>query len=293
MTKRDLVLAAVALLAAIPSLSQNYTQSGSATARSCNDIHMSFDDRATARGEQSLAFPLSEAPKLTFEEGRNSGIEVTGWDRNEYAVTACKAASGETEAEAQQLLSQIQVQRTGGNLTVTGPDRTEEQRWNVILLVMAPRSAGLDLSVHNGPLSVADMAAGGELRAHNGPIRLKDSSGSFIVETHNGPISYSGRGGNVKLDAKNGPISVDLAGDEFAGELRGSAKNGPIQLMVPAKFSSGVEVENHNAPMSCNADLCQGNVRMDGHRMTIGGANTVIHLSTENGPVVVQNRKKL
>jgi hypothetical protein len=293
MTKRDLVLTVVALLAAIPSLSQDYTQSSTGQARTCADLNMSFDQRATARAEQSLSFPLSEAPKLSFGESHNSGIEVTGWDRNEYSVTVCKVAAAATEAEAQQVLTQVEVQRNGGNLTVIGPENAGEQRWNAILLVMAPRSAGLDLSVHNGPISVENMAGGGEMRAHNGPIKLKDSSGDFVVETHNGPISYTGRAGTVKLNAKNGPISVELAGEQFTGQLTGEAKNGPIRLMLPPKFTSGVEVENYNAPMSCDADLCQGNVRMDGHHLTIGGSNAVIHLSTEHGPVTVQNRKKL
>jgi hypothetical protein len=264
---------------------------------------MSFDDRAMTRSEQSLTFSLGEAPALTVgkdEESENSGfhnggIEVMGWDREQYAVTVCKAAAGPTQSEAQQLLSQIQIQRNGGNLTITGPERSGDQQWNVMLLVSAPRAAKLDLSTHNGPLAVRNMTGGGELRAHNGPIQLKDSSGDFIVETHNGPIAFSGHSGNVKLNAKNGPITVDVADEEFTGELSGEAKNGPIQLMLPAKFSSGVEVENHNAPISCSADLCQGpgNIWMNGHHIKIGASDSIIHLTTEHGPVTVQNRKKL
>jgi DUF4097 and DUF4098 domain-containing protein YvlB len=264
---------------------------------------MSFDDHPVARSEQNLTFSLSEAPTLVVgqdEDSENSGfhnggIEVTGWDRDQYAVTVCKSAAGETQAEAQQLLSQIQVQRNGGTLAVTGPERNDHQQWNVMLLVSAPRSAKLNLSTHNGPLAVTNMTGGGELRAHNGPIRLKDSTGDFTVDTHNGPIAFSGSSGNVKLNAKNGPISVDVAGEEFTGELSGEATNGPIELMLPTKFSSGVEVENDNAPISCSADLCQagGNVWMNRHHIKIGTSNAIIHLTTEHGPVTVQNRKKL
>lgn len=293
MTKRNLVLVAGVLLAAIPALSQSYTQTSSDNAARCADIGMHFSDRATERTEQFLSFPLSEAPKLTFEATHNGGIKVTGYEGQEYSVTACKVAAADTDAAAKELLAQVQVQRSGGTLSVSGPENDPDRQWNVILLVKAPRSAALDLDVHNGPMSVAHMAGGGELRAHNGPITLKDSTGNFNVETHNGPISYSGHDGNVKLNAKNGPISVDLAGEQFTGELTGSAQNGPIELMVPAKFASGVEVENENAPMSCNADLCHDNVRLDGHRMTLGAGNTVVRLSTEHGPVSVQNRKKL
>jgi DUF4097 and DUF4098 domain-containing protein YvlB len=178
-------------------------------------------------------------------------------------------------------------------LSITGPERDGDQQWNVMILVSAPRTARLDLSTHNGPVSVADMTGGGELRAHNGPVRLKNSTGDFTVETHNGPISFSGNSGNVKLNAKNGPISVDVAGEDFTGELTGEAKNGPIELMLPSKFSSGIEVGNDNAPISCDADLCRTGIQMDGHRIKFGTSNAVIRLSTEHGPVSVQNRKKL
>lgn len=300
MRQKGLIVALATLLGAIPALSQNRLASRQG-AKTCADVNINFDDRATARSEQNLIFPLGEAPTLAVgqdEDSENSGfhnggIEVTGWDRDQYAVVICKAAAGENQSEAQHLLSQIQVQRNGGTLTVTGPERTGERNWNVMILVSAPRSAKLDLSTHNGPLAVTNMTGGGELRAHNGPIELKDSTGDFTVETHNGPIDFSGRSGNVKLNAKNGPITVDLAGEEFAGELSGEAKNGPIQLMLPAKFSSGIEVENYNAPMSCSADLCRDNVWMNGHHIKIGASNVIIHLSTDHGPVTVQNREKL
>ncbi|HEU5401239.1 MAG TPA: DUF4097 family beta strand repeat-containing protein [Terriglobales bacterium] len=302
MRQPSLILALGVLLSTIPALSQESGQSLQGT-KTCADINMSFDERPMARSEQHLTFSLSEAPTLAVghdEDSENSGfhnggIEVTGWDRDQYAVTVCKSAAGETQAEAQQVLGQIQVQRNGGTLTVTGPERNDDAQWNVMLLVSAPRSAKLDLSTHNGPLAVKNMTGGGELRAQNGPIRLKDSTGDFTVDTHNGPIAFSGTGGNVKLSAKNGPITVDVSGEQFTGELSGDAKNGPIQLMLPAKFSSGVEVENDNAPISCSADLCQaeGNVWVNGHHIKIGTSNAIIHLTTEHGPVTVQNRKKL
>jgi hypothetical protein len=294
MTKRDFLLLAVALVLAIPAVSQEYGHNSDNEPMNCEDNRTHFGGRPSAYGEQALnSFPASEAAKLTFKEDRNSGIRVVGWDRNEYSVVACKAATADSQADAQAILSQIQVQRTGGALSISGPENQRDRQWFVILLVKAPRTAALDLDVHNGPMSVSGMNGGGELHAQNGPISLKDSSGNFTVETQNGPISYSGRGGNVKLNAQNGPIQVDVAGEQWSGELSGQAVNGPIELLLPTKFSSGVQVENDNAPMSCDADLCHENVRMDGHRLTLGGSNTVIRLSTHHGPVTVQNRKKL
>lgn len=294
MRRGILFVAAALVFAAAPAISQVTTVSGSkhGEAQSCADINLTIGDH-TARSEQTLTFAASEAPKLIFSEDKNSGINVTGWDQNQYSVTACMAAGGDSDAEAKETLSHVGVQRNGGQLSVTGPENDGEHNWSVILLVKAPKNSKLDLGVHNGPMSVRSMSGGGTLRAENGPIRLKDSSGDFVVETQNGPISYTGRGGKVKLTAENGPIQVDVNSDEWTGELTGSARNGPIQLMLPSKFAYGVEVENYNAPMSCNADVCENKVRVEGHHMTIGSSAAVIHLTTKHGPVVVQNRKKL
>ena len=67
MTKRDFVLLAAAVLLAIPAISQDSTTTGSDEAQSCSEMHTDFGWRPTARAEQTLSFPASEAPKLTFQ----------------------------------------------------------------------------------------------------------------------------------------------------------------------------------------------------------------------------------
>jgi len=129
MTKRDFVLLAAAVLLAIPAISQDSTTTGSDEAQSCSEMHTDFGWRPTARAEQTLSFPASEAPKLTFQENRNSGIRVTGWDKNEYAVLACKSATGTNMEDAKSTLSQIQVQHSGGTLSISGPEREGDRNW--------------------------------------------------------------------------------------------------------------------------------------------------------------------
>jgi len=292
------LLAASLIMATVPVFAQNITMgNGNREPQTCTDMQITIGDGETVRGEQTLNFPASEAPTLAFDGTSQTGVHVTGWDQNEFSVVACKAAGGSTEAEARKVLEQVQLQRSGGTLTVTGPDtENDDRRWTAILLVKAPRNAALNLRVKNGPLSLLGMRGSGMLDAKNGPISLRDSSGQFEVTTKNGPISISGAAGKLKLVAHNGPIEVNVVGQEWNGEVVGEAYNGPIELMLPLHFSSGVEVTNSRGPMSCSADACTGqvfNVEDGEHRIRIGGGNTVIRLSTQNGPVMVANRKTL
>jgi Putative adhesin len=265
--------------------------------QSCADLDITVGDGATIRAEQTLAFPASEVRTLAFESTSHTGIHVTGWDQNEYSVVACKAAGARDDASAKALLDQVKLQRNAGTLSVTGPDQdNDDRRWTAVLLVKAPRNAALSLRVKNGPLSLNGMNGSGTLEAKNGPISLRDSAGQFDIDTQNGPISIDGRAGRLKLSAHNGPIEVNVSGTDWNGELSGEAHNGPIQLTIPRQFNSGVEVTNSRGPMECTADACKDNGASgeEGeHRIRIGGGNTVIRLSTENGPVMVVNGKSL
>ncbi len=296
--KARVLLASGLMFLAFPLLAQNITMGvNHGDPQSCSDLNIGIGDGATVRGEQTLNFPASEAPTLVFDSSSHTGIHVTGWDQNEYSVVVCKAAGASDEAAARALLDRVQLQRNGGTLSVTGPDQdNDDRRWTAILLVKAPRSAGLNLKVKNGPMSLTGMNGSGTLQAKNGPISLRDSAGQFDIDTKNGPISIHGRAGHLKVNAYNGPIEVNVSGEEWTGELSGEAHNGPIQLMLPRKFNSGVEVTNARGPMQCAAEACEGNNfnSEDGqHHLRLGAGNTVIRLSTENGPVMVVNQKAL
>ena len=284
--------------AVVPVFAQNISMNNRhGDPQTCADLEITIGDGPTVRGEQTMTFPASEAQTLAFESTSHAGIHVTGWDQNEYSVVACKAAGASDEASANALLSQVQLQRNGGTLSVTGPDmNNDDRRWTAVLLVKAPRNAALNLHVKNGPMSLNGMNGSGTLGAKNGPISLTDSAGQFDISTQNGPVSIHGRAGRLKVTAHNGPIDVNISGNEWSGELSGEAHNGPIELTVPRNFNSGVEVTNSRGPMQCSADACEGNglsVENGDHHLRLGSGNTVIRLSTENGPVTVTNGKSL
>jgi len=263
-------------------------------ATDCSDLRIRFDDRDAMVRSEERTLTKYEAAVLEVHPHRNGGVQVAGWDKETYAVTACKAASGSGD-EAEQILSQIKMSIENGKVSTSGPGDDEE--WTVYLLIRAPKSASIDMDTMNGPISLYDVDGKLTARAKNGPISLKNFSGDAEITAVNGPISLDGGRGSVRIHTENGPISVELQGKTWSGEgLSADAKNGPVTLMVPSGYQSSFVVESTNyAPVSCKASICD-NARKtwdDEHRrIEYGNAPAMIRLSTVNGPVTVRDSRE-
>jgi DUF4097 and DUF4098 domain-containing protein YvlB len=255
----------------------------------CASLHIHLNDRrAEMRSEeQTIARP---AGPLSIESEVNGGVQVQGWDKDTYSVTACKAADASSN-DIEHIFSQIKLSVENGRVSISGP--SEHDNWTVFLLVRAPRSANLELRANNGPLSIYDLDGKLEARAINGPISLQGFSGEANISAENGPIDLVGNSGKLRLHTENGPISVSLSGDAWKGSgLEADAQNGPLTLRVPKNYQSSLLVESDgHSPMSCQASFCNDARKTwdeDRRRIEFGNAPAVIHLSTVNGPIAVK-----
>jgi hypothetical protein len=251
----------------------------------CDQLDVTYDSQPAARGEQKLSVPLADAPALTVSPPENGGVHVVGWDRAEYAITACKAAPTAAVVDG------INVSVSRGVVTANGPS---SGRWVVYLIVKAPARADLTLKTTNGPISVEGVSGSVHARTTNGPIGLKDSRGRIDARAQNGPVSFAGRGGEVSLTAVNGPINVRLDGDRWQdGSLAARAENGPVHVRVAENYRSGVRVESSgHSPWSCKGEACRAG-RKDwddkGRSVELGTGPTVVRISTQNGPVAISS----
>ena len=273
--------------------SGNMSGSHRQPASDCSDLRMRFYDHDAMVRSETRTLSKAEAPILKVRPHGNGGTQVVGWDNNNYSVTACKAV--EVGDSAERILSQITMTIEGGTVSTSGPSG-ESAQWTVYLLIRAPRSATIEMDTVNGPISIYDVD--GKLTAHaqNGPISLHNVSGEADVSAQNGPITMEGSSGNVRIRTENGPISVNLAGTSWNGSgLSADAHNGPVTLRVPSGFQSSFVVESTNhAPMSCRASICESARKTwdDEHRrIEYGSSPAVVHLSTVNGPVVVEEAR--
>jgi hypothetical protein len=304
MSKRDLaiLISATALLALVltgaRAASRHHSVSISGghrqPAADCSDLRIRFDERDAVVRSEERTLTKAEAPTLEIRPHANGGVQIVGWEKDTYSVTACKAASG-SGADAERILSQITMSTDKGRISTQGPGYDDD--WTVYLLIRAPKFAVLDLETKNGPISLYGVDGKLTARAHNGPISLKNFSGDADITAVNGPISVEGSNGNVRVHTENGPISVALTGKTWSGTgLTADAKNGPLTLTVPGDYQSSFVVESRNySPVSCKASICD-NARKtwddENRRIEFGNAPATIRLSTVNGPVSVRDSRE-
>jgi hypothetical protein len=119
-------------------------------AESCADLHMRFSDHDAVMRSEEKTITTAEAATLQVKAETNGGVQVQGWSGDKYSVTLCKAA--EQGSDAENLLAQIHMNFSNGELSVSGPDR--HQQWGAHLLIKAPRGASMDVRANNGPLGL-------------------------------------------------------------------------------------------------------------------------------------------
>lgn len=284
---------AVALTAAPGFADRHHTRSVSANdekpVTDCSALHITFDDREAVVQSEERTITKEEAPNLRVVAEKNGGLQVRGWDKENYGVTLCKAAEAGGDAEA--MLAQIKLKVQGGEVSVSGP--ADHERWTAFLLVSSPKGAALDLSVHNGPMSISGVNGKVTAQAVNGPVTLKNSAGEISLTAENGPITVTGSSGKLSVRTQNGPVDVELRGQSWTGEgLEAHATNGPVTIRVPSGYQSGVLVESDgNGPFRCKASVCAEGRKTwdeDQKRIEFGTGPAVVRVSTVNGPVSVE-----
>src|SRR5712692_9249749 len=183
-------------------------------ATDCSDLRIRFDDQDAVVRSEERTLTKSEAAVLQVHPHENGGVQVVGWEKETYSVTACKAAAGSGDA-AERVLSQIIMSTENGRVSTKGPAGDDD--WTAYLLIRTPKSASIELDTMNGPISLYDVSGKLTARAHNGPISLKNFSGEADIKAVKGPISMEGSSGDVRVHTENGPISVSLTGKTWSG----------------------------------------------------------------------------
>jgi len=296
------ILALALLMAAPAAWTQNRTHNRNLSinmqgdAESCAGLKVTSDGQV-AQAAEKFTLQRSEASSLELNAADRGIIKVRGWNQAGYSVEACKIAVADDRGSAERTLSAIAISHAAGHFTFTGPP-ADGNSWQVYFIVYAPANASLDLEAKNGPISVADVNGSIKARATNGPLSIKDCTGSIDAQTNNGPIAFTGDGGEVRLHADNGPISVKVSKDLWNGSLLDArTSNGPLSLVLPTGFHSGIRVESAgSALMSCRHQACtNANRSFNGDKQTLqmNGSNETIRVSTGSGPISVGSEKKL
>jgi hypothetical protein len=162
---------------------------------------------------------------LTVDSGRNGGVSVKGENRSDVLVRACVQAWGDSEADAKSRLSGIRIE-TG---SVVKAESSSDEQWSVSFEILVPRNTNLNLT------------------AHNGGISIKSVDGNIEFATTNGGVNLSDLSGTVKGRTTNGGVNVSLTGNSWKGSgLEVVTTNGGVNLTVPENYAAQFETGTTN-----------------------------------------------
>jgi len=208
--------------------------------------------------------------------GQNGGISVNGGDRSDVLVRACVQAWATTEDGAKAAVANIRV-NTGGE--IRAENSAGDKNWGVSYQILVPRATNLDLTAHNGGISISG------------------TDGTAEFETMNGGISLYDLAGSVRGRTTNGGVKVTLSGKSWKGSgLDLQTTNGGIKLTIPENYAANIETGTVNGgyksdipELNITTENIKGNeaVRHRPRRIqtSINGGGAPIKVITTNGGV--------
>lgn len=228
---------------------------------SCDDWS---GDRARYCEIRELTIPSRD--RLEVDGGRNGGISVEAWDRNEIRIRARVQAWADTEAEARDRADGVRI-LTDGAIRAEG----ESSRWAVSYEISVPRRTSLRLEAHNGGVGVAGVY------------------GTMDLHTTNGGLHLDRVGGDVRGETTNGGLHIVLSGSTWEGSgLNVRTTNGGVHLAVPEGYSARLETGTVNGGIQFGFPITvEGRISRE-ITLDLGNGGPLLRAKTTNGGVVVK-----
>lgn len=212
---------------------------------------------------------LPSVGSLNVDAGQNGGMAVKGWLQNDVLVRARVEASGDTEAAAASLASQVTINTSGGQVKASGPQSTGNSWWSVSYEIFVPQNSDLTLTVQNGGIAISDVR------------------GQIHFDGHNGGVSLNRVAGDVSGATVNGGIQVAVTGAIWDGrQMEVSTQNGGVTLTMPSNYSAHLQAETRNGRVQSDFAMpVETSARPKTLDMTLGSSGPLIHVTTVNGGV--------
>lgn len=236
----------------------------------CNSDNWSNGDRVSFSELREMTIPASGS--INVHGRQNGGVGVKGEDRSDVLIRACVQTWGKTDEAAKSLAANIKI-NTGS--TVKAENSMDDNGWSVSYEIRVPRSTNLNLTAHNGGISISGV------------------DGSSEFETMNGGVSLSNMSGEVKGRTTNGGVHVKLSGNSWKGSgLDVTTTNGGVNIEMPENYAAHVETGTVNGGF--NSDIrgldlpkSDDNQRHRSSRIStdINGGGAPIRVITTNGGV--------
>jgi len=261
-----LTLSLVSLCAAV-----GYARGTHSDDEGCEANHGWDDNRASYAETREQRLAASSTNYVN--PGQNGSIRVHGWNNSDVLVKACIQTAASTDAEAQQMASEVTIADGPGQIEAHGPSSHNHRYWNVSYEVWVPNASNLKLEAYNGSVAVENVR--GQIRVHtlNGSVRLNDVNG------------------DIEGSTTNGSLNVDLAGNGWTGSgLKLTTTNGSVRLNLPQNFSARVEASTVNGSVHTDFPITISGDIGKHLNFTLGSGGPLVEATTVNGSVHISRR---
>jgi DUF4097 and DUF4098 domain-containing protein YvlB len=235
-----------------------------------NNEHHWGESRVCQMRRTTFALPSGRLSVETV----NGGIEIIGEDRSDVALEARVTAWAPSDSEANDVLRQVVIDTSNGDLRDRGPRSHFLNRTGY----------GVDYHLH----VPRHLAA--ELHTMNGGIDLTRVDGNLRFETTNGGVKLDRISGDVDGHTVNGGLNVSLAGDHWQGNgLHAETTNGGIDLRIPGNYNAHLETGTVNGGINVDFPITvQGTIK--NHLNTdLGAGGSTVHVQTVNGGITISH----
>lgn len=238
----------------------------------CSNDNWHSGDNVSSRDLREMT--LLAAGDINVDANQNGGVSVKGEDRSDVQLRACVQAWAKTEEEAKAIVESVRINTSG---TIKA-DNSTTKNWSVSYELRVPRNTNMNITAHNGGISVSDV------------------NGTLNFETKNGGISLAGVGGDVKGQTVNGGVSVKLSGRSWNGTgLEVITTNGGVNIKMPQDYAANVETGTVNGGYTSDIPalaITTENIKGDEYRTrskrvqtNLNGGGAPIKVTTTNGGV--------
>lgn len=209
-------------------------------------------------------------------ETHNGAVTVSAseTDANEISVLVTKVARGKSREIADAAMEAIQVmsEQTGSTQKLAWKWSTpRESDWHVTVSfdIQLPAEMSVDLSTHNGAITVTGVDGDCSVETHNGRVELDTAAASIHATTHNGTIDvtfHGAQGVAGSLNTHNGAITVAM-GDDGAANF---------------------DCRWHNGGIRSSLDLVGVDRAKRSLKGSYGDAAGELHIETHNGAITLK-----
>jgi DUF4097 and DUF4098 domain-containing protein YvlB len=265
-----IIVALVCLVGSVIPTAPAYAQ----TNRASNDEEWCNSEYWNSDREQHCEIREATLDSRTLLEvtgGKNGGIDIRGWDRDQIKVVAKIQTSANSKRRAEEIASAVEIRTRRLIGAEVSSNLARRENASVSFRIYVPFKTNLDLTTHNGGINISEV------------------SGDIGFSAMNGGVTLARLSGDVNGETTNGGLDVELTGDSWNGKgLDVATTNGGITVSVPSGYNAEFETGTVNGRVDLDFPMTVSGRINRNIRTTLGEGGAPVRVRTTNGGVSIR-----